>query len=281
MSDSHAESPQQQQDAENDIAGEQKTPARTPSKRKSKLEREREESEEIIKSMGGAVEEGGRRTRSSARGSVASTPVTPAAKKPRVSRGRGKPKKIDVDDEVNDAEEGAQKPENEDKQEIKESADSMEVDENTDAVQSNDIVEKTHNDDENKSESPVEQPKENDSEAVPVVDNSLTEERAKSPVKNDIAPPNEDVKETPKVEVPPSPAKDSPVTRPIEEAAIPDASKEATEVNEKANEYSHTNNEVDSVIKDTKTDEIKIDAPSNAEPTIKPTESSQEVAAAL
>lgn len=81
-----------------------KTPARTPSKRKSKLEREREESEEIIKSMGGAVEEGGRRTRSSARGSVATTPVTPAAKKPRVSRGRGKPKKIDVDDEINDEE---------------------------------------------------------------------------------------------------------------------------------------------------------------------------------
>lgn len=82
-----------------------KTTARTPSKRKSKLEREREESEEIIKSMGGAVEEGGRRTRSSARGSVPTTPVTPAPKKARVSRGRGKPKKIDVDDEVNDVEE--------------------------------------------------------------------------------------------------------------------------------------------------------------------------------
>lgn len=82
-----------------------KTSARTPSKRKSKLEREREESEEIIKSMGGAVEEGGRRTRSSARGSVATTPVTPAPKKPRVSRGRAKPKKLDVDDEMNDEEE--------------------------------------------------------------------------------------------------------------------------------------------------------------------------------
>lgn len=82
----------------------QKTPARTPAKRKSKLEREREESEEIIKSMGGAVEEGGRRTRSSARGSTATTPVTPVVKKPRVSRGRGKPKKIDIDDEVNDDE---------------------------------------------------------------------------------------------------------------------------------------------------------------------------------
>lgn len=55
--------------------------------------------------MGGAVEEGGRRTRSSARGSVTTTPVTPAPKKPRVSRSRAKPKKIDVDDEANDAEE--------------------------------------------------------------------------------------------------------------------------------------------------------------------------------
>lgn len=82
-----------------------KTAVRTPSKRKSKLEREREESEEIIKSMGGAVEEGGRRTRSSARGSVTTTPVTPAPKKPRVSRGRAKPKKIDVDEEENDVEE--------------------------------------------------------------------------------------------------------------------------------------------------------------------------------
>lgn len=54
--------------------------------------------------MGGAVEEGGRRTRSSARGSVTTTPVTPAPKKPRVSRGRAKPKKIDVDDETNETE---------------------------------------------------------------------------------------------------------------------------------------------------------------------------------
>jgi len=276
MSDSHAESPQQQ-DAENDIAG-KKTPARTPSKRKSKLEREREESEEIIKSMGGAVEEGGRRTRSSARGSVATTPVTPAPKKPRVSRGRGKPKKIDVDDEVNDAEEGAQEQpaENVDKEEIKENDESMEVDGNTDVVQSNDIAEQTNNDESKESE--VEQPKANDSEAVPVVDNAAKEERAKSPVKNDIAL-KEDAIETPKVEVPPSPAKDSP--RPIEEAAIPDAAKEPAEVNEKANEFSHTNNEsVDAVIKENKTDETN-DAPSNAEPTIKPTESAQEVAAAL
>lgn len=56
--------------------------------------------------MGGAVEEGGRRTRSSARGTAAATtPVTPAPKKPRVSRGRAKPKKIDVDDGEGEEEE--------------------------------------------------------------------------------------------------------------------------------------------------------------------------------
>lgn len=80
-----------------------KTPTKsTPSKRKSKLEREREESEEIIRSLGGnAVEEGGRRTRSSARG--AATP-SPAAKKAKVEsatpsrRGRQKKGIVDVEE---------------------------------------------------------------------------------------------------------------------------------------------------------------------------------------
>jgi len=281
MSENRAESPQQQ-DAENDIAG-KKTSARTPSKRKSKLEREREESEEIIKSMGGAVEEGGRRTRSSARGSAASTPVTPAPKKPRVSRGRGKPKKIDIDDDVNEGEEGAheQPAEKEDEEVSKANDESMEVDGKTDVVQSNDIADKRNNDEGKDNKSEVEQPKENDKEEVPAVDNSLTEECAKSPVKNDTTP-KEDAIETPKVEVPPSPAKDSPVTRPIEEAAVPDAAKEPAAVNEKSNELSHTKNEsVGAVIKENKTDETNNDAPSNAEPTIKPTESTHEVAAAL
>jgi len=281
MSENRAESPQQQ-DAENDIAG-KKISARTPSKRKSKLEREREESEEIIKSMGGAVEEGGRRTRSSARGSAASTPVTPAPKKPRVSRGRGKPKKIDIDDDVNEGEEGAheQPAEKEDEEVSKANDESMEVDGKTDVVQSNDIADKRNNDEGKDNKSEVEQPKENDKEEVPAVDNSLTEECAKSPVKNDTTP-KEDAIETPKVEVPPSPAKDSPVTRPIEEAAVPDAAKEPAAVNEKSNELSHTKNEsVGAVIKENKTDETNNDAPSNAEPTIKPTESTHEVAAAL
>lgn len=69
----------------------------TPSKRKSKLERERAESEEIIKAMGGAVEEGGRRTRSSARGATATPATPPPAKKPRVATPRrGRPKKDDA-----------------------------------------------------------------------------------------------------------------------------------------------------------------------------------------
>jgi len=157
----------------------------------------------------------------------------------------------------------------------------MEVDGKTDVVQSNDIVDKTNNDEGKDNESAVEQAKENDKEAVPAVDNTLTEERAKSPVQNDTAP-KEDAIETPKVEVPPSPAKNSPISRPVEEAAIPDVAKEPAEVNEKANELSHTKNEsVDAVIKENKTDETNNDAPSNAEPTIKPTESVQEVAAAL
>ncbi len=137
----------------------------------------------------------------------------------------------------------------------------MEVDGKPDAVQSNDIASK--NDEGTDKESSVEQPKEKNSESVPV-ENSLTEESAKSPVKNDIAP-KEDAIETPKVETPPSPAKDSPVTRPIEEAAIPDAAKEPAEVNEKANEYSHTKNDsVDAaVIKENKTEEKIDDAPAS------------------
>lgn len=137
----------------------------------------------------------------------------------------------------------------------------MEVDGKTDVVQSNDIVDKTQKDEGKDKESEVEQPKEKNSESVPVVDKSLTEESAKSPVKNDITP-KEDAIETPKVETPPS--KDSTVTRPIEEAAIPDAAKEPAVVNEKANDCSHTNNEsVDAVIKENKTEEKMDDAPSS------------------
>lgn len=138
----------------------------------------------------------------------------------------------------------------------------MEVDAKTDTVQSNDIG-KAQNDESKDKETVVEQPKEKKSEAVPVVENSITEESAKSPVKNDIAP-KEDAIETPKVETPPSPAKDSPVTRPIEEAAIPDAAKEPAEVNEKANDHSHAKNEsVDAVIKENKTEEKIDDAPAS------------------
>lgn len=137
----------------------------------------------------------------------------------------------------------------------------MEVDGKTDVVQSNDIVDKTQKDEGKDKESEVEQPKEKNSESVPVVDKSLTEESAKSPVKNDITP-KEDAIETPKVETPPS--KDSTVTRPIEEAAIPDAAKEPAVVNEKANDCSRTNNEsVDAVIKENKTEEKMDDAPSS------------------
>lgn len=133
----------------------------------------------------------------------------------------------------------------------------MEVDGKTDVVQSNDIVDKAQNDDGKDKESAVEHSKEKNSESVPVVDKSITEESAKSPVKNDVAP-KEDAIETPKVETPPAPAKDSPVTRPIEEAAIPAV------VNEKANENSHKNNEtVDAVIKENKTEEKIDDAPAS------------------
>lgn len=79
--------------------GEHKTPTkRTPSKRMSIIERAQRESEELIKNMGGSLDvEGGRRTRSSARGANApSTPSTPPpAKKARTTtttprRGRQK-----------------------------------------------------------------------------------------------------------------------------------------------------------------------------------------------
>lgn len=74
----------------------------TPSKRKSNIEKARAESEEIIKSMGGPVE-GGRRTRSSARGGTTAvkTPTPPPAKKPRVSTPsrRGRPKRDDLIEE--------------------------------------------------------------------------------------------------------------------------------------------------------------------------------------
>lgn len=83
-----------------------KTPTKsTPSKRKSKLEREREESEEIIRSLGGStVEEGGRRTRSSARGGNAAATPSPVAKKAKVEsatptrRGRQKKNIVDVEE---------------------------------------------------------------------------------------------------------------------------------------------------------------------------------------
>lgn len=138
----------------------------------------------------------------------------------------------------------------------------MEVDGKTDdAVESTDSA--AQKADDKDKESVVDQPKEKNSEPVPVADNASTDDSAKSPVKND-ATPKEDAIETPKVETPPSPAKDSPVTRPIEEAAIPDAAKEATEVNEKANDNSHTNNEsVDAVVKENKTEEKIDDAPSS------------------
>lgn len=140
----------------------------------------------------------------------------------------------------------------------------MEVDEKTDVVQSNDIEDKTQTDGGKDKESAVEQPKERNSEPVPVVEKTVTEESAKSPVKNDLTP-KEDAIEKPKVETtPPSSAKDSPVTRPIEEAAIPDAAKEPAEVNEKANDCSHTKNEsADAVIKENKTEKKTDDAPAS------------------
>lgn len=78
---------------------------RTPSKRQTNLERQRAESEEILKSMGGTELEGRRRTRSSVKGPPATPP--PAAKKAKIStpssnkRGakRGKKNEEHSDDE--------------------------------------------------------------------------------------------------------------------------------------------------------------------------------------
>lgn len=99
-----------------------KTPVkRTPSKRMSFIERAQKESEELVKNMGGSLElDGGRRTRSSTRGtptrsSAASTP--PPAKKARTSpanasstpsRGRGRGRKIETSEESEDAKEVAE-----------------------------------------------------------------------------------------------------------------------------------------------------------------------------
>nr|XP_014092567.1 neurofilament heavy polypeptide isoform X1 [Bactrocera oleae] len=99
-----------------------KTPVkRTPSKRMSFIERAQKESEELVKNMGGSLElDGGRRTRSSTRGtptraSAASTP--PPAKKARTSpanasgtpsRGRGRGRKIEISEESEEAQEVAE-----------------------------------------------------------------------------------------------------------------------------------------------------------------------------
>ncbi|XP_067615365.1 neurofilament heavy polypeptide isoform X2 [Eurosta solidaginis] len=85
------------------------------------IERAQKESEELVKNMGGSLEiEGGRRTRSSARGTptratAVSTP--PPAKKARTSpanagstpsRGRGRGRKIDISEESEEAKEVAE-----------------------------------------------------------------------------------------------------------------------------------------------------------------------------
>lgn len=77
---------------------------KTPSKRKlTSTERALAESEELVKSLGGSTE-GGRRTRSSARG-VSSTPTPPPPpKKPRVSTPRRGRKAKDADEEPAEAE---------------------------------------------------------------------------------------------------------------------------------------------------------------------------------
>ncbi|XP_053962158.1 uncharacterized protein LOC128865812 isoform X2 [Anastrepha ludens] len=89
---------------------------RTPSKRMSFIERAQKESEELVKNMGGSLElDGGRRTRSSTRGTptratAVSTP--PPAKKARTSpanasntpsRGRGRGRKIDISEDSEEA----------------------------------------------------------------------------------------------------------------------------------------------------------------------------------
>lgn len=80
---------------------------RTPSKRMSYIERAQKESEELIKNMGGSLEEGGRRTRSSTRGTPTRATVTtpPPAKRSRASpasgastptRARGRGRKLEA-----------------------------------------------------------------------------------------------------------------------------------------------------------------------------------------
>lgn len=85
-------------------------PKRTPSKRKTTLERAQAESEQLLKTMGGNIElEGGRRTRSSSKGTTPSTKdaaTPPPAKKARntpatpTSGRRGRPKKLENHEEV-------------------------------------------------------------------------------------------------------------------------------------------------------------------------------------
>lgn len=85
---------------------------RTPSKRMSYIERAQKESEELVKNMGGSLEiEGGRRTRSSTRGTptrAVATSTPPPAKKARTSpasgastptRPRGRGRKIDTSED--------------------------------------------------------------------------------------------------------------------------------------------------------------------------------------
>ncbi|XP_030369496.1 neurofilament medium polypeptide [Scaptodrosophila lebanonensis] len=99
-------------------ADEKKTPKRTP-KRRSFIERAQRESEELVRNMGGSLElEGGRRTRSSTRGTPtrgAETVTPPPSKKARTSpavaksggRGRGA-RKLDVGGEEPVAQESEQ-----------------------------------------------------------------------------------------------------------------------------------------------------------------------------
>lgn len=99
-----------------------KAPAkRTPSKRMSFVERAQKESEELVKNMGGSLElDGGRRTRSSTRGTptrASATPTPPPAKKARTSpanasstpsRGRGRGRKIEISEDAEEAKEVAE-----------------------------------------------------------------------------------------------------------------------------------------------------------------------------
>ncbi|XP_037945996.1 E3 ubiquitin-protein ligase RNF12-B isoform X2 [Teleopsis dalmanni] len=95
---------------------EKKTPVkRTPSKRRSFVERAQKESEELVRNMGGSLElEGGRRTRSSSRGTP--THITPPPiKKAKVSPatpktpGRGRGRKLNVSTNSAEEEENIEK----------------------------------------------------------------------------------------------------------------------------------------------------------------------------